>query len=270
MSVDATIITATIGEQTLSRCIESVQKQSYRKLHHLIVVDGPDFDVTVRHIVKPFIGGDIKIDVIILPFNTGQSIYYGHRIYAAGSFILNSDIIFTLDADNWFDEEHAESCVEALRSSGAQWAYSLRRICSDQGEPLLLDNCDSLGVWPRYSTRLLTEEEDTPRASFLKKYPHLVDTSCFAIRGHLFMSVAPLWVYGHGADSVVATKLVRSEPVVLTGRYTTNYCLSPGTRSSLSYFERGNAFTHALFKGNYPWAKGKWMYLKGPQSYPHQ
>ena len=93
------IITPTIGSDHLIDCVTSVQQQTYDNVKHLVVIDGG------HHISKvmPLIGEGNKTNcrVCVLPTNVGANGWYGHRIYAAFSYLVNEDYICFLDEDNW-------------------------------------------------------------------------------------------------------------------------------------------------------------------------
>ncbi len=82
------VITPTIGTKYLSKCIESVDKQNYQDLTHYIFMDGIQYWKEVDEIIE----GSEKIRVIKFEENVGKG-WYGHRVYAACSFLVNADVI---------------------------------------------------------------------------------------------------------------------------------------------------------------------------------
>ena len=54
-----------------------------------------------------------QIKSIGLQENIGKG-WYGHRVYAACSFLVNADVICYLDEDNWFEPDHVEKMVKKL------------------------------------------------------------------------------------------------------------------------------------------------------------
>jgi len=84
--------------------------------------------------VDEIIEGSEKIRVIKFEENVGKG-WYGHRVYAACSFLVNADVIIYLDEDNWIDPCHVEKLVAVIQQ-GNDWAYSLRKIY-DKDEKLL-------------------------------------------------------------------------------------------------------------------------------------
>jgi glycosyltransferase involved in cell wall biosynthesis len=246
------VVTATTGEPDLYRCLESVQRQSYGRLKHLVVVDGPDARAAVP-MIEQYRNGDRQILELVLPENTGQNGFWGHRIYAASGPLCNADVVLYLDSDNWYDSDHVVSCITNMRQHGTDWTYSLRRIWSTQLELVAEDDSDSLGACPRYGTLLAPSLLSNAEVTFNTVHPHLVDTSCYAMRTELCVRIGPLWYFGHGADAVVATWLVRNHRVATTGRATVNYPLTSRTSAPPEWFLEGNRLMRGLYGDELPW-----------------
>ena len=165
------VVTPTIGSDYLSQCIYSVDKQTYQDITHYIFIDGCQYEPKARDILV----GSPKTRMIELEENVGKG-WYGHRVYAACSFLVNADVICYLDEDNWFEPEHVENMVNALKE-GYDWVYSLRNIHDKEGNFLCEDNCESLGKWPVY----------------FNPQVHHIDTSCFAIRRDIAVRIGHAW-----------------------------------------------------------------------------
>jgi glycosyltransferase involved in cell wall biosynthesis len=82
------IVTPTIGSEHLSECIASVDSQIYKDLVHYVFIDGKEYVDKVNNIIE----GASKVRKVILEDNVGKG-WYGHRVYAACSFLVNADII---------------------------------------------------------------------------------------------------------------------------------------------------------------------------------
>ena len=139
-----TVITPTIGTQRLRDAIISVQEQSIR-CKHLIVVDGKQYEHAVRSIFNDlaFYG-----DVIVLPENTGGEWnghrWNGHRIYAGIPAIVNTDYISFLDEDNWYEPGFVET-MEGNAPKGH--VVTCRRNIYNQKDKFIgVDNFESIGV----------------------------------------------------------------------------------------------------------------------------
>ncbi len=92
------VVTPTIASKHLKQCIDSVNKQTYKDITHYIFVDGCQYEPEARKILKQ----SPKTKMIELEENVGKG-WYGHRVYAACSFLVNADVICYLDEDNWYE-----------------------------------------------------------------------------------------------------------------------------------------------------------------------
>jgi glycosyltransferase involved in cell wall biosynthesis len=232
-----TVITPTIGSSKLQDAIDSVQRQTYEFVQHLIVIDGEKyFDDTMKNSQARSC-----TKYTTSPENTGANGFYGHRIYAAYPHLINSDYIFFLDEDNWYEPNHVETLVKTL-DEGNEFAYSLRKIYNDNKTYLCDDNCESLGKWPIYFTH--------------EKPEYLIDTSSFAFRREFLIQVSQLWHSGWGGDrrfyNIVRDKAKHDT----SGKHTLCYRLDGNTNSvKPDFFEQGNEDNHRRYNGKFPWIK---------------
>jgi len=229
------IVTPTIGTKHLSKCIESVDKQSYQNLTHYLFVDGRDSFTAVLQQSE----GSTKTKINLLEENIGKG-WYGHRVYAACSFLVNADAIIYLDEDNWIDENHVQDMVEVLHR-GNDWAYSLRKIYDKNGKMLCEDNCESLGKWP----------------VFFDEKVHHIDTSCFAIRRDIAVRIGHAWYGKWGADRQFYQALSTHFPNYdCTKSHSLCYRLDGNDNSvKFEFFESGNAIQATKYFGKFPWSK---------------
>jgi glycosyltransferase involved in cell wall biosynthesis len=229
------VVTPTIGSKTLKQCIESVDKQTYANLTHYIFADGEQyFDTIDKEIV-----GASRIKTIHLEENVGKG-WYGHRVYAACSYLVNADAICYLDEDNWLEPNHVETLVAKLKG-GADWAYSLRKIYDKDGEYLCEDNCESLGKWP----------------VFFSDDNFHVDTSCYMVTKKVATMASPAWYGQWGADRQFFGALKTYHPhFSCTGEYSLNYRLD-GNENSVTpeFFAEGNAKNAERYPGKFPWTQ---------------
>jgi glycosyltransferase involved in cell wall biosynthesis len=177
------IVTPTIASDKLYKCIGSVQAQTYADIVHYVFIDGQDYSNKVKDTLWSF-GGRKPVRTIQLEENVGKG-WYGHRVYAACSFLTNADVICYLDEDNWFDIDHIESLVNII-NNGNDWAYSLRKICDIDGNFICNDDCESLGMWPVF---------------FDPSIFH-IDTSSFMIKRDVATKIGHLWYHQWGADRI--------------------------------------------------------------------
>ena len=238
------VVTPTIASEHLAKCIDSVDKQTYEDLTHYIFIDGCQYEPKAREILV----GSSKTRMIELEENVGKG-WYGHRVYAACSFLVNADIICYLDEDNFLEPNHVESVVKKIQE-GNNWVYSLRKVVDKNGKFLCEDNCESLGKWPVY----------------FNPEVHHIDTSCFAVRRDVAVRIGHAWYGQWGADRQFFGALKNHFPKYsCTNQYTTNYRLD-GNENSVNeeFFIEGNKINSEKYQGNFPWKSGKEFISVGP------
>ena len=238
------VVTPTIASEYLAKCIDSVDRQTYENLIHYIFIDGCQYEPKAREILV----GSSKTRMIELEENVGKG-WYGHRVYAACSFLVNADVICYLDEDNFFEPNHIETVVKKLQE-GNDWVYSLRNIHDKEGKFLCEDNCESLGKWPVY----------------FNPEVHHIDTSCFAVRRDVAVRIGHAWYGQWGADRQFFGALKTHFPKYsCTNQYTTNYRLD-GNENSVNeeFFIEGNKINSEKYQGNFPWKSGKEFISVGP------
>jgi len=239
---DVTIVTATTGSKYLRKNIESVAKQTYKNIQHLVVVDGEhrSFDATKQ--ILDF--NHPNLDYMVLPYATGLEQYNGHRIYGASTYLAKGDYICYLDEDNWLEPDHIENLMNAIGDK--QWAYSLRKIVDSDGKFICNDDCESLGDYK----------------SVIDDY--FVDVNCFFFAKPLALQLSPIWYRRarHPDDqpevdrALTYTLKDNTIEAAATGKYTVNY--RAGNRSDsvqAEFFLRGNEHMNKLYNGNLPWRK---------------
>jgi glycosyltransferase involved in cell wall biosynthesis len=238
-----TIITPTIGSPKLIDATQSVLNQTYEHITHLVVVDGPQYleDATKYTCVNK--EGRSISHIALSPFNTGGvgGGFYGHRIYAAYPHLINTDYIFLLDEDNWYQPNHVEALVKTL-DEGNQFAYSLREVYDENKNYLCDDNCESLGKWPIWFTH------NEPN--------YLIDTSSFAFTREFLIQVCNHWHWGWGGDRRFYNIVRDSAKHDTSGKHTLCYRLDGNTNSvKPDFFEQGNEDSYIRYNGKFPWIK---------------
>jgi glycosyltransferase involved in cell wall biosynthesis len=238
------VVTPTIASEHLAKCIESVDKQTYDDIVHYIFIDGCQYEPAAREILV----GSSKTKMIELEENVGKG-WYGHRVYAACSFLVNADVICYLDEDNFLEPCHIEKMVTKLQE-GYDWVYSLRKVVDKDGQFICEDNCESLGKWPVYFNDDLFH----------------IDTSCFAIRRDVAVRVGHAWYGQWGADRQFFTTLKKYFPnFESTNKHTLNYRVG-GNENSVNegFFAEGNAKNLEKYNGILPWKSGQSLVKIGP------
>ena len=241
------VITPTIGSPKLADAIESVQRQTYGNLEHLVVVDGYDYEDATNEAFRSawqrFPDGNLKTTrAMVLPFNTGKTggNFYGHRIYAGVPHFLNADYIFLLDEDNWYEPDHVKTLVEVLER-GNDFAYSFRKIYSPDKTYIADDNCEALGQWPIYFSH------DDPQ--------YLVDTSSFAFNTKFLQKTCHFWHSGWGGDRKYLYSVLAQNPKWDTSyKHTLCYRTDANPNSpDADFFIKGNEQQLEHYEGKLPW-----------------
>lgn len=235
----ATVIIPTTGSDTLKQTIDSVVNQTYEYVQAYVVVDGIQYDEKVKSIISSIeIPKNKSLVCMTVPENVGADGYYGHRIYAAATHLINSEYVLYLDQDCWFDTNHIESLVDTIESNNSNWAYSLRKIVDKDGEYICNDDCESLGKW-----RPLTN------------YNH-IDTNCYCLRTDVAIKVSQVFHGKWGQDRVFFQALNQYfQKYDCSGLYSLNYRLE-GNEGSVSseFFIAGNERVKQTLK-YLPWSK---------------
>jgi glycosyltransferase involved in cell wall biosynthesis len=235
----ATVIIPTTGTPELADAIDSVINQTY-PTDCYVVVDGIHHYQQVAEVIGERVQ-NIGVNIAYLPINVGAGGFYGHRVYAAFSHLVNSKYILYLDQDNWLDDNHVQSCVNKIEKNNLDWTYSLRKIYNNK-EFVCHDDCESLGKWPVFSN----------------DYNH-IDTNCYCIKTDVALRVASAWHGGWGQDRVWFQVLAQHfNKFDTTGEYSVNYRLGGNEGSVKSeFFKHGNEIMRQRYNGEYPWQAQK-------------
>lgn len=245
-----TVITASVGNRILDRCLLSVANQTYPKVEHLVFTDGPDAYAAVNNEIAQFydhfeIQDKVRSPWLIdLPYSVGKDRWNGHRMYAAGAFLARGDFVMWLDDDNTLEPTHIEDCIRVI-AKGNDWAYSFRNIVDKDGTFLCKDDCESLGKW----------------ASVLGPEDFFIDVNCYFVPTKLAIHLGPAWYRKFRepgkpeVDRVLAHTLMNNNlKFDCTYNHTVNYTVG-NTENSVKpeFFERGNAEMRRRFPNGLPW-----------------
>lgn len=235
----AIVITPSTGSPELQDAITSVLDQTV-EVDHLIVCDGNQFREKVSFIVDKVIEHP-RVTACYLPYNTGGNGFYGHRIMAAFSHLINHDYILFLDQDNWYEPDHVKSLIDVIESKGYDWSYSLRKIFNKDKEYLTVDNCESLGRWPVW----------------VNEKAHLIDSSSYCFKTSFIRKYGHTWDHGWGADRRFYTIIkdhLKHDKYGTNGKHTLCYRLggNPGSVNA-EFFTEGNKKFEQDYNGKFPW-----------------
>lgn len=231
----ATVIIPSTGASSLTDAIGSVLTQTHSETECWVVIDGPEFVDATLEITNRY----PSVKTMTLPNNTGANGFYGHRIYAAASFLVNTDYVIFLDQDNWLKPTHVSTQISNCEINQLDWSYSLRSIYNKDGEYLLDDNCESLGKWP----------------IFLSEQHHLVDTSCYCIKKDTIVRIGGAWYSGWGGDRQFYAAISQHFPKFnTTGEHTLCYRLDGNPQSvNKEFFTQGNTVMQQKYGATLPW-----------------
>jgi hypothetical protein len=235
--MSVTVIIPTTGVPELRTAIESVLNQNI-DTDCLVVCDGLQYKGKVSTIISDYLGNK-KLKVCYLNDNVGSNGFYGHRIYAAFTHLINTEYVLYLDQDNWFEKNHVKSCIDVIKQNNLDWCYSLRKIYNKVGEYLCNDDCESLGKWPTFQGS------------------HHIDTNCYCIKTSIAIHIASVWHGGWGQDRIFLSTIAQHfTKFDCTGEYTIGYRLdgNPGSVSS-EFFKHGNGIMNDKYSEVFPWVK---------------
>lgn len=234
------VVTATIGHPQLGRALRSVREQTYPRVEHWVLVDGPEFEASVRPAVEAVRGEGATPALTVLPYRTGMDGWCSHRIYAASAFLMNAEFVCFLDQDNWFEPNHIESLLTEVERHHSPAAYSLRKVCTQEGQRVCPDDCQSLG--------LLHE-------SFYPVGTRHIDTNCWLLKRELAMEMAKEWCLPYVGDRAFAREMMARHPTLpCTGEYSLNYAAESRAESaSINFFLEGNDVMRRRYPEGLPW-----------------
>jgi len=233
----ATVIIPTTGAPEVRKAIESVLSQTYETRCYIVVDGKENFDRSVD-VLNDF-KKNYKVDICFLPENVGKNGFYGHRVYASFTHLINTDFVLYLDQDNWFENNHVQSCVDKIVSNKIEWCYSLRKICDKDGNYICNDDCESLGKWQTYHG------------------VNHVDTNSYCIPTQIAIRLASAWHGGWGQDRVFLQAISQHfNKFDCTCEYTVNYRVDGNAGSvNKEFFLNGNKIMTEKYNGNFPWRK---------------
>ena len=113
MEIKVAVVTPTIASKHLDQCLQSVNNQTYKNLTHYIFIDGSQYEEQTKQILVR--SPKVWQKTIKLEENVGKG-WYGHRVYAAFTHLVNTEYIGYLDQDNWLYRSHVEQCIKTINT----------------------------------------------------------------------------------------------------------------------------------------------------------
>jgi glycosyltransferase involved in cell wall biosynthesis len=132
----AAVITPYHGESSavLQRCHKSVLDQTV-DVRHILVSDGmanAEIDAW-------------NVDHHLLPCAHDDAGATPRAMAALSAFSQGYEVVFFLDADNWYEPQHVQIMIDVLKESGADAAIGTRTIRSRDGTLMYVDTIESNG-----------------------------------------------------------------------------------------------------------------------------
>jgi len=182
-----TVITPTTGKDMLMNCIDSIKRQKTNfPIKHIILWDNKregNFLYPTEGSKTPFYPnrvecseGNYTSNCIVIADDFVQGKAYGSALRAVGLMIANTDYVTFADDDVMWEENHAQSMIDALQDH--EWGYCKRAIWTvtedEEYEYLGIDNFESVG-----------EDAKTPYK--------MVDNNCMVFKRKYGVSAACLY-----------------------------------------------------------------------------
>jgi glycosyltransferase involved in cell wall biosynthesis len=111
--VSSVVIIPTIGAPALRRAVESVAAQTVPTACY-VVCDGESFRPAVEDALAGAAVDRARLAICVLPRNVGAGGFYGHRVLAAFSHLVDEDHVLFLDQDNFLAPDHVAHCVDLI------------------------------------------------------------------------------------------------------------------------------------------------------------
>jgi len=228
MKVDASIIVATIGRESLWRTVQSVFRQTHPGILQILIGVDAEWFQPVWPMVQELMR-EMPRNVFITPINLGYSTSvrhggvhtcrFGGSLRTALSFLAASEHITYLDDDDWCEPEHIRLLLAAVQ--GHSWAFTLSNYADpNTGAVLGIDTIESVGPGRGIYKETL--------GGFVRPSALLLNKLKLAHILHLW-SVSP-YRTGDEEDRLVFGQLLKVGDYGQTGVPTLNCCLDPGDK----------------------------------------
>jgi len=135
----AAVVTVTNGKRhwELANCIASVKAQTYPVVHYIVCDEGFNQYAELRRLYP-------ELRICYWDGKVGGKDVEGRRLYAASAFLVNEDVTFFCNDDDWYKPNHVESIMTKMEE-GYDWVYCLRSVYEKEGRFICEDNCEALG-----------------------------------------------------------------------------------------------------------------------------
>jgi glycosyltransferase involved in cell wall biosynthesis len=230
--VKVAVITSTRGRKTIQKAHLSILNQTYPATHYVFAHGKDCWDAVDKNM------NGCNAQIVYLPRANGGGGFGMAPVFAMAGYCVTEDVVFYLDDDNWYEDNHIESLVEIIDKNNLGWAYSLRRIVDHEGNFICDDNCESLGAHSN------------------SHHQHLVDNSCYAVRTDVARRYGYAWYVPVISDRNFFKVLVEAGMTFgATGKHSVNYSLSLDGTGGMTKekFLANNELNQQNYKGTSPW-----------------
>ena len=236
MSLSAAVLLVTSGRSELTNALQSIWHQT-RQVETYVVTDGvmseDEFEFIRTHLRGP------RTHFAYWPGKIGGDGWEGRRLIASSLYLINEDVTFILQDDDWYKPNHVESLMEIIED-GNDWAYSLMSVYDKEGNFLFDDICECLG-----------EEH-----SIWNSAEHFAPTGSVACKTDVYRSLAPIYsIRGYGVDRIMYQNLKSNYPQFRGSKQHTNCFRLGGNPGSTAkeFFEQGIAYMNQKYPNGMPW-----------------
>lgn len=239
MSMTAAVLIPTIGRPELDVCLDSLKNQTYPVEIYLSTDAVMTYEQFNQFVDKY---RDTHVHLSYWPTKIGGRGLEGRRLIAAGAPLINEDVLFCLQDDDWFKPNHVESLM-ALIEAGNDWAYSLVAVHDVDGTFLFDDICEGLGE--------LHPSWNTPGKTFAPTGSVAMRTECYRTVAQAYNSRA--W----GPDRLAYNISKHYYPKFACSKLHTNCFRLGGNEMSVtkSFFENGITHMKNLYGEVMPWQR---------------
>jgi Glycosyl transferase family 2 len=138
-----TIITPTIGRNSLLKLIDSIDNQSTSNLtHHLVMWD----DYRISEVITPEYLESQARQSIVMRGNFGRNGHApGSPLRAVALMAANTPWVTFADDDVWWDKYHVENILNHIQNNNTNWLTTHRHIWQSEKDYIGVDRFESVG-----------------------------------------------------------------------------------------------------------------------------
>ena len=230
----AAVVTVTNGKRPLEleQCIKSIANQTYPCQHYILCDQDFNRFVELKRLYP-------RILLCYWDAKIGGKDLEGRRWLAAAPHLINEDVTFFCNDDDWYEDNHVQTIMEKIEE-GYDWSYSFRKVCDSKGAFLFNDNCEALG-------------EASP--VWVDPNHHFVDWCMWGMKTECLKQISPVLNNKDIAVDRYFYALAKQAfpKFAATLKHTFNFRLGGGCGVEKEFFEMGNAEMLKRHNGVLPW-----------------